>query len=439
VSHPDVYQRRLMSAEEAVRRINSGDGVYIHSNAGAPRTLINAMTARADELKDVQIYQIITLGEASYADARYAGSFNVHSMFVGPNVRQAVNEGRADYTPVFFSDLPRLFYDSILPVDVCLIECSPPDSNGEMSYGLSMDCTPAAQKNARTVIVEINDQMPRTFGSPTINISQATCIVESSHAVPELPQETPGECEEAIGSHIASLVEDGATIQMGIGAIPNAVLEHLRDKRDLGVHSEMVSDGIIELIESGVINNSKKTVLPGKTAVSFMMGSQRLYRFVDNNPIFEFRPSEFINDPVVIAQNHKMTSINAALQIDLTGQVCADSLGTYMYSGCGGQVDFVRGARRSAGGKAIIALPSTAKNGTISRICPVLSAGAGVVTTRFDVEYVVTEYGIANLAGKNMKDRVKALIGIAHPDHRAMLADAAAQFKWLGPAVVSPS
>jgi 4-hydroxybutyrate CoA-transferase len=417
----DVYRSKLKTAADAVKLIRSGDGVYLHSNAGVPRTLVDAMVARAPELRDVKIYQLITLGAAPYADAQYADSFYVHSLFIGPNTRQAVLDGRADYTPVFFSELPALFRTGKLGVDVCMVQCSPPDENGNMSFGVALDCTPAALVNARVVIAEVNKQTPRTFGSHSINIKDVDCLVEADYALPERVDDEPADIELAIGRNVADLVDDGATIQMGIGAIPNGVLHALRDKRDLGVHSEMVSDGIVELIESGVINNSKKTVLPGKVAVTFMFGSQKLYSFVDNNPMFEFHMTEYLNDPFVIAQNYKMTAINSALQIDFTGQVCADSIGTRMYSGFGGQVDFIRGARRSPGGKAIIALPSTAKDGKVSRIAPIITAGGGVVTTRADVQYVVTEYGTVDLYGMNMKDRAKALIGIAHPDHRAEL------------------
>lgn len=429
----EEYQRKLVPADEAVKCVRSGDGVYLHGNAGVPRTLVDALTARAPELKDVRIYQLITLGAAPYAEPECAGSFYVHAMFIGHNVRRAVREGRADYTPVFFSEMPRLFYERTLPVDVVMVQVAPPDEYGNMSFGLALDCTPAAMKNARVIIAEINRQTPRTIGSHCLNVADAHFIVEADYRLPELAPEEPTDVELAIGRNVADLVEDGATIQMGIGAIPDAVLRSLTNKKDLGVHSEMVSDGIVDLVKSGVINNSKKTVLPGKIAVSFMFGSHKLYDFMDNNPVFEFHPTEFINDPFVIAQNHKMTAINSALQVDLTGQVCADSLGHDMYSGCGGQVDFVRGSRRSAGGKAIIALPSTARDNTLSRITATLVPGSGVVTSRADVDFVVTEYGVAQLHGKNMKDRVTALIAIAHPNFRDQLQrEASERYSWLG-------
>ncbi len=433
----DRYQSKITTAQEAVGHIKSGDSVYIHSNAAAPPSLIDALTARTGDLQGVKIYQLITLGKAPYADIACSGSFYVHTLFIGPNTRQAVAEGRADYTPVFFSEAPRLFYNATLKVDVCLLQCSPPDSHGNMTMGVSLDCTPAARSHATLVIAEVNRHMPRTFGDSTIHVSQIDHIVENDHPLPELTAEQPGEVERAIGKNVASLVEDGATIQMGIGAIPNAVLNALHDKRDLGVHSEMFSDGVLTLVEQGVITNSKKTLLPGVLAVSFLMGSKHLYDFVDNNPAVELHPSEFINDPYVIAQNHKMTAINSAIQVDLTGQVCADSLGFDLYSGCGGQVDFIRGASRADNGKAIIALPSTARGGSVSRITASLAAGAGVVTSRADVHFVVTEYGIADLHGKNMKDRVKALIAIAHPAFRSWLEEESSRFKWLGPSGLS--
>lgn len=428
----DEYKNKLCSAEEAVKCIRSGDGVFIHSNAAAPQQLIAAMTNRKSELRDVKIYKIITLGPAPYAEPDCKGAFYVHSMFIGPNVRKAVNEGRADYTPIFFSDLPRLFASASLKVDVCLLSVSPPDQDGNMTLGVSVDSTWGALKNCHTVVAEVNSHMPRTRGQTKIHVSAIDHLIETDYELPHLHNETPNEAARAIGRNVASLVEDGATLQMGIGVIPNSVLDCLNDKKDLGVHTEMFSDAVVSLVESGVITNARKTVAPGKLAVSFAMGSNKLYQFLSDNDDVEFHPSDWINDPQIIAQNYRMTAINSALQIDLTGQICADSLGTEMYSGCGGQVDFVRGSKRSDGGKAIIALESTAKNGTVSRLVPTLTSGAGVVTSRADIHYVVTEYGIANLHGKNMKDRVKALIEIAHPSFRADLERDSHQYKWLG-------
>lgn len=425
------YQRKLTTAEQAVKAINSGDHVYIHSNAAAPGALIDAMVARAPELKNVTILHILTLGEAPYANPRYADSFSIHALFIGPNIRQAVNEGRADYMPVFLSEIPHLFISGQIPVDVCLIQVSPPDAHGYCSYGVSVDCTIAARKRARTVIALVNKQMPRTLGRSFVHVSRLDYIVETDTALPELEPDMPTDIERAIGNNVASLVDDGATLQLGIGAIPNAVLNCLNKKKDLGVHSEMLSDGIVDLIECGAVTNDRKTVLPGKLAVSFVLGTRRLYDFVDNNPLVEFQTSDYINDPYIISQNYKMTSINSALQIDLTGQVAADCRGPYLYSGFGGQVDFIRGASRCKDGKAIIAMPSTARNGTISRITASLAPGTGVVTSRADVHYVVTEYGIAHLFGKTLKQRTAALIDIAHPDFRESLEKDCQSISWL--------
>jgi acetyl-CoA hydrolase len=389
------------------------------------------MVKRANSLEDVKIIQLISMGKAEYAKPEYADSFKVKALFIGPNVREAVNSGRAEYFPIFLSEIPHLIESGALPVDVCLLQISPPDSHGFCSYGVSVDCTIAARKKARLVIAEVNKQMPRTLGRSFVHISKLDHIVEVDTPLAELIPDIPNEDEENLGRFVADLVEDEATIQLGIGAIPNAVLKFLGNKRRLGVHSEMLSDGIIDLIEEGVITNDAKTILPGKVAVSFVMGTKRLYDFVDNNPLMEFQTSDFINDPFVISRNHKMTAINSALQVDLTGQVESDSIGEYLYSGFGGQVDFVRGASRARGGKAIIALPSTAKNGTISRITARFPAGAGVVTSRADVHYVVTEYGVAQLWGRSLKERVRALIDIAHPKFREQLEEEAKSFTWM--------
>lgn len=425
------YKHKIRTAEEAVSVVRSGDSVYIQSNAAAPLPLINAMVARADELAKVQIYQILTLGTAPYADKKYAGIFNVHSLFIGSNLRESVNEGRGDYTPVFLSEIPSLFLREILPVDVCFIQISPPDAHGFCSFGVSVDCTIAARKKAKITIAEVNEQMPRTLGRSFVHVDKIDYLVPSDRPLPEHTAKSSDKVEEAIARHVSELIEDGATLQMGIGAIPNAVLDFIKSRRQIGIHTEMFSDGILDLIETGVVTNELKTVLPGKIASSFCMGSRRLYEFIDNNPQFEFQPSDFINDPFVIAQNHKMTSINSAIQIDLSGQVCSDSIGETLFSGFGGQVDFVRGSSRSKGGKSIIALPSTAKDGQVSRIVTFLARGAGVVTSRADVHYVVTEYGVANLFGVNLKERARALIRIAHPDFRAELEKEVSEVPWM--------
>lgn len=425
------YNKKVTSAEVALSQVQSRDSIYVQSNAAAPQPLIDALVARADTLKDVEIFHILTMGRADYIKPEYSDSFKVHALFIGRNVREAVNQGRADYTPVFLSEIPSLFMTDRLPVDVCLIQVSPPDRHGYCSFGVSVDCTLAARKSARLVIAEVNRQMPRTLGRSFVHVSRLDHIVETDRPLPEHVPKPSDDVSNAIGKNVAQLIEDGATLQLGIGAIPDAILRCLTDKYELGIHSEMFSDGVVDLIEAGVITNDRKTVLPGKIAVSFVMGTRRLYDFVDNNPLVEFQTSDFINDPMVIAQNYRMTAINSALQVDLTGQVCADSIGETLYSGFGGQVDFIRGAARSEGGKPIIAIPSTAKKGTVSRIVTHLSPGSGVVTSRGDVHYVVTEYGIADLYGKNLKQRAKSLIEIAHPDFRANLEEEYSKLAWL--------
>ena len=425
------YKRKICTADEAVKAIKSGDTVYIQSHAASPEQLKAAMVRRAPELQNVSVIHLMTLGKAEYAEPEYARSFKVKALFIGSNVRKAVNEGRAEYIPIFLSEIPYLFESGTVPIDVCLIQVSPPDAHGFCSYGVSVDCTIAARKRARVVIAEVNKQMPRTLGRSLVHVSRLDHIIETDSPLHELKLAAPTSEEEELGRLVADLVEDEATIQLGIGGIPNAVLRHLRNKKNLGVHSEMLSDGIVDLIEAGVVTNDAKTLLPGKVAVSFVMGTKRLYEFVDNNPLMEFQPVDFINDPFVISRNHKMTSINSALQVDVTGQVEAGSIGTYLYSGFGGQLDFIRGATRARQGKAIIAMPSTAKHGTVSRITANLGLGAGVITTRADVHYVVTEYGIAQLFGRTLKERAKALIDIAHPKFREQLERDASSFGWL--------
>lgn len=423
------FSSRICSADEALGHVKSGDHIYIQSNAAAPSVLIEALVKRAPELRDVSIFHLLTLGDAKYARPEYADSFKVHALFVGSNVREAVNSGIADYTPVFLSEIPRLFSSKILPVDVCFLQVSPPDEHGFCSYGVSVDCTIAARKSAKLVIAQVNRHMPRTMGRAFVHMSKFDYIVEADVELAELICKPPTADERAIGRNVASLIEDEATLQLGIGSIPNAILSCLGDKRDLGLHSEMLSDGIVDLIEANVITNDKKTVLPGKSAVSFVMGSKRLYEFIDNNPSVEFQTSDFINDPFVIAQNYKMTAVNSALEVDLTGQISADSIGEKLYSGVGGQVDFIRGAARARDGKAIIALPATACGGTVSRI--VARVSGGVVTSRADAHYIVTEFGIAQLYGKSMKERARALVAIAHPDFRADLERHCYETPWL--------
>ncbi len=427
-----TYESRRCSAEEAVRAVSSGDTIYVQSNAAAPECVIDALVKRAPELRDVTFLHILTLGKAEYAKEEYQDSFKVKALFIGRNIREAVNEGRAEYMPIFLSEIPRLFESGTVPIDVCLLQVSPPDAHGYCSYGVSVDCSIAARKKARVVIAEVNKQMPRTLGRSFVHVSRLDYIVETDRPLPELIEAPPTNVEDAIGKHVSTLVADEATIQLGIGTIPNAVLANLKDKRNLGVHSEMLSDGIVDLMESGVITNDAKTFLPGKSAVTFVLGSRRLYDYVDNNPALEFQTSDYINDPFNISRNHKMTAINSALQVDLTGQVVADSIGSYLYSGFGGQVDFIRGASRAPGGKAIIAMPSTARGDTVSRIAVNLSVGSGVVTSRADVHYVVTEFGVAQLYGKTLRERTRELINIAHPKFREELVFESKRLSWLG-------
>ncbi len=423
------YERKFVTAEEAVSVIRSGDRVYIHPGCAVPQVLVDAMVARYQELHDVEVCHLLGVSEAAYVRPEMEGHFRHNAFFIGKNVRRAVCEGRADFTPIFLSEIPALIQSKHFRIDVALIQVSPPDEHGFCSFGVGVECTRAATDVAKIVIAQVNPNMPRSLGDSFIHISRIDYCVETDVPLRELPQlegdETPEELENyrKIGEHVASLIDDGATLQLGIGRIPDAVVRYLGDRKHLGIHSEMVSDGIIPLIEAGVITNQKKTLLPGKVVTSFVLGSHELFEYIDNNPFFEFRPTQFTNDPFTIARNRKMVAINSAIEIDLTGQVCADSMGYKFYSGFGGQLDFIRGAARSEGGKPVIALPSTAKNGTISRITPHLREGAGVTTTRGDVHYVATEYGVVDLHGKTVRERIELLISIAHPKFRAELEE----------------
>ena len=431
------FERKFVTAAEAVSVIQSGDHVYIHPGCAGPEVLINAMVDRYEELSNVEVCHLLGVGEAAYVRPEMAGHFRHNAFFIGKNVRAAVCDGRADFTPIFLSEIPALFYNRDYLIDVALIQVSPPDEHGYCSFGVGVECTKAAAEVARIVIAQVNPNMPRTLGDSFIHLSKIDYCVEVDAPLGELPQiegdETPEELEvyRKIGEHIAELVDDGSTLQLGIGRIPDAVVKFLGDHKNLGVHSEMVSDGIIPLVESGVITNTQKTLLPGKIVTSFVLGSKVLFEFIDNNPAMEFRPTQFTNDPFTIARNKKMVAINSAIEIDLTGQVCADSVSYKFYSGFGGQADFIRGAAKSDGGKPIIALPSTAKNGTISRIATNLMEGAGVTTTRGDVHYVVTEYGSVNLHGRSVRQRVQLLISIAHPSFREELESFAKNHHYL--------
>lgn len=411
---------QITSAEEAVKAIKSNDRVFVHGGVATPAQLVLALTARAEELRDVEIVHLHTEGPAPYAAANYTASFRTNCLFVGANIRNAVNEGLADYIPIFLSEVPGLFRRGILPLDVALVQVSPPDRHGFCSLGVSVDVARAAVQVARHVIAQINPNMPRTHGDGLLHVSALHSAVVVDDPLPEIVASQPTPVESAIGRYVAELIEDGATLQMGIGAIPNAVLSALHTHRDLGIHTEMFADGAIDLIERGVVNNAQKRIHPGKVVSSFAMGTRRLYDFIDDNPQVVMLDVAYVNDTAVIRRNPRVTAINSALEVDLTGQVAADSMGTVQYSGVGGQMDFVRGAALSEGGKPIIALPSATSKG-ISRIVPHLRLGSGVVTTRAHVHYVVTEYGIAYLYGRNLRQRARALIDIAHPAHRQEL------------------
>jgi 4-hydroxybutyrate CoA-transferase len=411
---------QFVSPERAVSVINSGDRVFIQGVAAAPQVLIRAMTARAEELRDVEIVHLHTEGEAPYSAPEFAENFRVNAFFVGANVRQAVNEGRGDYIPVFLSEIPALFRRGVLKLDVALINVSPPDKHGFCSLGVSVDIARAAVDCATTVVAQINPWMPRTLGDALVHLNDIDFAVEVADPLPEVPPPSLSETDRGIGRSIAEIIEDGATLQMGIGSIPNAVLASLTGHKDLGIHTEMFSDGVMDLVEQGVITGRKKVKHPGKIVAGFLMGTRRLYDFVDDNPQVLMLDIAYVNDSGVIRRNPKVTAVNSAIEVDLTGQVCADSIGNRHYSGVGGQMDFIRGASLSEGGKPIIALPSVTSRGE-SKIVSNLKPGAGVVTTRAHVHYVVTEHGVADLYGKNLRQRAYELIRIAHPDHREAL------------------
>ncbi|MBI1288669.1 MAG: 4-hydroxybutyrate CoA-transferase [Flavobacteriales bacterium] len=412
-----------ISGEHAVAHIRSGDSVFIHSAAAAPQHLIAKLVERKDELRDVTIYQIHTEGPAPYADDSI-DAFKVKCMFIGQNMRKSIQHGHGSYIPVFLSEVPRLFKDRILPIDVALISVSPPDEHGYCSLGPSIDVSLAAVLAAKTVIAQVNKHIPRTHGDGLIHVGNINYLVKHDEPIYEVAAGELNETEIAIGRNIAELVEDGATLQTGIGNIPNAVLASLENHKDLGIHTEMFSDGILPLVQKGVITGKYKKKHSGKIISSFVVGSRLIYDFIDDNPLVNMLSSEYVNDTRVISRNPKVTAINSAIEVDLTGQICADSIGHRIFSGVGGQMDFIRGASLSEGGKPIIALPSSTKHGE-SKIVPVLKSGAGVVTTRAHVHYVVTEYGVANLYGKTLAERAKLLIDISHPDHREDLARAA--------------
>src|SRR5579864_7498174 len=425
------YKKKLRTPDEALRLVESGMRVYIQPGCAEPETLVEALMRRGPEVRNVEIVHMMTMGAAPYVAPEMAGHFRHNAVFIGANVREAINDGRADYTPIYLSEIEGLFESGAMPIDVALTEVSPPDSHGFCSFGVGVDTTLTAARVAKHVIAQINDNMPRTYGDSFIHVDDINAFVESSRPLCALKKPVVTDLQVAIARNVASLIEDGAVLQTGIGGIPDAVLPMLMDRKDLAVHSELVSDGVIPLIEAGVLTGARKNFKPRKIILGFALGTKHLFEFMDNNPIFEFHPTAYTNDPALIARNDNMVAINSAIQVDLTGQVCSDSIGNQFYSGIGGQVDFLRGASRSKGGKPIIAISSTAKQGTISRIVPMLDPGAGVVTSRGLVRYIVTEYGVAYLHGKSVRERAKALIEIAHPDFRAQLYEYCEKTKWL--------
>ncbi len=429
------YKDRIVSAEEAVEVIESGNRIFLTGNVSVPYKLLNALVEKAPALKDVEITQALTVGAPAYVGPEMEGHLRVNTMFISGNIREAVQSGRADFTPVLLSEFPLLFKEGHLPLDAALIHVSLPDEHGFCSLGVEVGLTKTAAESAKIIIAEVNDQMPRTLGDAFIHVSRLNYIVPVNYPIAEMAMSDgkPSPAIEKMAAYIAELIPNGATMQMGIGAVPDAVLKYLYDKKDLGVHTELFSDGVIDLVEAGVLTNAAKTLHQGKILAGFILGSKRLYNWVDDNPMIEMRRTEYVNDPFVIAQNEKMVAINSAIEVDLTGQVCADSIGPKLYSGVGGQLDFIYGASRSKGGVPIIALPSdtTTRSGKrFTRIVGMLKRGAGVVTTRNHVRYVVTEFGVADLYGKTIRERAQALIGIAHPDFRADLKKQARELNY---------
>ena len=428
-----IYESKVTTAEEAIKAVRSGDRIFLTGNCSVPQVLMEALVDRAPELEGIEICHALTIGSSDYVAPEMEGHIRANSLFIGPNVRKAVQEGRADFTPVLLSELPLLFGQGVLPVDVAFVQLSPPDEHGFCSYGIETGLTKTPAESAATIIAEITPNMPRCLGDSFIHVSRLNHAVPVDYPLLELPMTEGGltELHISVAEHIAELIPDGATMQMGIGAIPDAVLQFLYDKKDLGIHTELFSDNVIDLVEAGVVTNARKTLHTGKIAAGFMLGTSRLYRWAHDNPIIELHRTEYINDPFVIAQNAKQVAINSAIEVDLTGQVCADSIGPKLYSGVGGQLDFIYGASRSDGGVPIIALPSSARNDEISRIVPMLKPGAGVVTSRYHVHYVVTEYGIAHLYGKTIRQRARALINIAHPKFHDELTQAAKELHYI--------
>ncbi len=431
MSWVDAYKQKLVSLEDAVGLINSGDRVYYGGNAAIPQALVRALAERHDELENIQLNHVLLLGEDPLSAPGMEQHFRHNSLFVGPADRKAVNDGRADYVPIFLHQIPRLFRDRIVPLDVAMIQVSPPDEHGFMSLGVEVLASPAAVQMAKTVIVQVNERMPRVLGDSFLHVNRVQAIVEYDEPLPELVAKPATDVEKAIASHVIKLIAPRSTIQMGIGGIPDSVFESMEGDLELGVHTEMISDGAMRAIQRGVVTGTHKTLHPGKVVCTFALGGEELYDFLDNNPLIEAHPVSHVNDPEVVSQIDNMVAVNSAIEVDLTGQVCSDSIGPYIYSGFGGQVDFIRGAAHSKGGRPIIALPSTAKRGEMSRIVPFLKEGAGVVTSRADVHYLVTEHGAVNLFGKNLRERVEALLTIADPKFHDELEAAAKERKLL--------
>ncbi len=427
----EQYKNKIVTAQEAVKAIKSRDRVFLTGNCSVPVVVLKALVDRAPKLHDVEIVQALTIGPADYVKPEMEGHIRVNTMFISHNIRKAVQEGRADFTPVLLSEYTLLFKNRELPLNVAIVHLSPPDEHGFCSFGVEVGLSKSPAESADIIIAEVNEHMPRTLGDSFIHVSRLDYIVPVNYELPELAMGSgePDETVTNIARQIAELIPDGATMQMGIGAIPDAVLNFLYDKKDLGIHTELFSDGVIELVNAGVLTSSRKTLHPGKIVAGFILGTKKLYKWVHDNPLIEFHRTEYVNDPFVVAQNERMVAINSAIEIDLTGQVCADSIGTKLYSGVGGQLDFVYGASRSKGGVPIIALPSTARD--FSRIVPTLKPGAGVVTSRNHIRFVVTEYGIADLYGKTIRERAKALINIAHPRFRDGLTRSAKELNYI--------
>ena len=431
-----IYQSRITTPEDAARVVESGDRIFLTGNVSVPQKVLGALVDYAPNLENVEVCQALTIGPADYVKPGLEKHLRVNTLFISHNVRKAVHEGRADFTPVLLSEFPLLFKHGLLPLDVAIIHVSVPDEHGFCSLGVEVGLTKTPAESAKVIIAEVNQQMPRTLGDSFIHVSRLNYIVPVDYPIVEMPMSSEGNSEvvEKIAGFVAELIPDGATMQLGIGAIPDAVLKYLHHKKDLGVHSELFSDGVIELVNAGVLTNARKTLHPGKIIAGFMLGTKNLYDWADDNPMIEFHRTEYVNDPFVIAQNERMVAINSAIEVDLTGQVCADSIGPKLYSGVGGQLDFIYGASRSKGGVPVIALPSTTrlKDGTlVTRIAAMLKEGAGVVTTRNHVHYVVTEYGVANLYGKTIRQRAGQLINIAHPDFRADLEKQAKELHYI--------